>query len=257
MIGSTCDAIIQRVELELLAKRNDAFDHPTTTLAFAQSLDGSISSEIGAQIQLSNLRSQTMTHDLRARHGAILVGINTVLVDDPQLTVRLVDGPSPRPVVVDNSLRFPLRARMLNGGSVRPIIATTFDASTRREDRLRSAGADVIRLPADHVGRVDLGALLCCLRRLNICSLMVEGGTGVITSFLLAGLADRVVMTICPVLVGGVPAITVPTAAQRGKLPPLYEPLYAYCDGDLILCASFRPPDNGICPPGKAPDGCV
>ena len=65
------------------------------------------------------------------------MGINTVLVDDPQLTVRLVAGPNPRPVVLDSSLRFPPRARMMNGCGVRPVIATTFDAPSEREDRLR------------------------------------------------------------------------------------------------------------------------
>jgi len=236
--------MIQRVELALQAKRHNAIDRPTTTLAFAQSLDGSITNEIGAQVQLSNLRSQTMTHHLRARHGAILVGINTVLVDDPLLTVRLVNGPNPRPVVVDSSLRFPPCARMLKGGGVRPLVATTYDAPARRENCLRAAGAEVIRLPADHSGRVDLGALLCCLRRKNISSLMVEGGAGVITSFLLAGLADYLVLTICPVFVGGVRAVTAPMVAQQGRYPLLYEPQYACCDGDLILYASFRPPDK-------------
>jgi GTP cyclohydrolase II len=239
MIDGHYTAIIHRVERDLLAAQHDVSDHPTTTLAFAQSLDGSICGRTGARTQLSNLQSQTMTHHLRARHDAILVGVNTVLVDDPRLTVRLVDGPSPRPVVVDSSLRLPPRAQMMNGSGVRPLIATTFNAPAQREDRLRSTGAEVLRLPADHAGRVDLAALLRCLRRLNTRSLMVEGGAEIITSFLMAGLADRLVLTICPVLLGGLPAINSRTLAHPGKLPTLYEPVYAFCDGDLILCANL------------------
>jgi 3,4-dihydroxy 2-butanone 4-phosphate synthase/GTP cyclohydrolase II len=245
MINDHYSAIIHRVERGLLAAQHDVSARPTTTLAFAQGLDGSISGKTGTRTQLSNPQSQTMTHHLRARHDAILVGINTVLVDDPRLTVRLVDGPSPRPVVVDSSLRLPPRALMMNGGGIQPLIATTFNAPAHREDRLRSAGAEVIRLPADHAGRVDLAALLRCLRRLNIRSLMVEGGAEIITSFLVAGLADRLVLTICPVLLGGQPAINSRTPAHPGKLPTLYEPVYASCDGDLILCANLSEPMNG------------
>lgn len=231
-------AIIDRVERGLVPAQCDVSDRPTTTLAFAQSLDGSISGKFGTRAQLSNVQSQTMTPHLRALHSGILVGINTVLVDDPRLTVRLIKGPSPRPIVLDSSLRCPPCALMMNGDGGRPLIATTVRASAEREDRLRSAGAEVIRLPADKFGRVDLVALLSCLPDLNIRSLMVEGGAEVITSFLLARLADRLVVTICPMFLGGIPAINSSAQDHPSSLPSLDEPEYALCGGDLIVCAN-------------------
>ena len=96
--------------LERMKEHPLALDRPYTTLAYAQSLDGSIAATPGRTLHLSNALSRTMTHHLRARHDAILVGINTVLTDNPRLTVRLTAGRHPRPVVIDGCLRMPLGA---------------------------------------------------------------------------------------------------------------------------------------------------
>ena len=86
-------------------------DRPRVTLTYAQSLDGSITARSGAPLSLSGAESLHYTHQLRAAHDAILVGIGTVLSDDPRLDVRLVTGPSPRPIVLDSELRCPVTAR--------------------------------------------------------------------------------------------------------------------------------------------------
>ncbi|HEX9595492.1 MAG TPA: RibD family protein, partial [Anaerolineales bacterium] len=96
----------------LAASLNQAgdLDRPTVTLSYAQSLDGSIALHRGEPLTLSGPESMAMTHRLRAAHDAILVGIGTVISDDPQLNVRLVEGRNPQVVVLDSRLRLPLTA---------------------------------------------------------------------------------------------------------------------------------------------------
>ncbi len=216
---------------------------PSVTLSFAQSLDGSIAAESGKPLQLSNRESQTLTHELRALHDAILVGINTVLSDDPRLTVRLVEGKNPRPIVLDSCLRLPLGARLLRSGSVQPIIATTIGASVERERRLRDAGADVIRVPSEAGGRVDLGILLGRLYGQGIHSLMVEGGAQVITDFLAGDLVDRMIVTIAPQVVGGLNAVkSLARVPARTRLTNVRHESLA---GDLVVYADVEKPVSG------------
>ena len=100
-----------------------AAGRPVVTLSYAQSLDGSIAARRGFPLQISGTESAQLTHQLRAVHDAILVGIGTVLADDPHLTVRHAQGKDPQPVVLDSQLRFPLGAKLLRERS--PWIATT------------------------------------------------------------------------------------------------------------------------------------
>lgn len=181
---------------------------PFFTLAYAQSLDGSIAGEDSRPLSLSCEPTWQLTHELRASHDAILVGIGTVVADDPMLTVRLVAGPSPQPVVVDSRLRLPTQARLLDGGGRRPWIATTEGANDEAEEDLRSRGADVFRLPALENGWVDLHALAERLAAMGIAHVLVEGGARILTSFLKARLADHAVVTVSPQFVGGVAALT-------------------------------------------------
>ncbi len=199
---------------EWCASRHPA---PFVTLTYAQSLDGSIAAEPGKPLQLSNPESQAFTHQLRAMHDAVLVGVNTVLSDDPRLTVRLVGGRSPQPIVLDGQLRFPLAARLLRSPCVAPIIVTTDGACAMREGALREAGAQVVRLPSIPNGHIDLRSLLMHLQQLGIGSLMVEGGGRVITNFLSSDAVDLLIVTIVPRLVGGVPAVQpTPTGMRLG-----------------------------------------
>jgi 3,4-dihydroxy 2-butanone 4-phosphate synthase/GTP cyclohydrolase II len=214
---------------------------PWVTLSYAQSLDGSISIKPGKRFQLSNPHSQTLTHQLRSLHDAVLVGINTVLADDPRLTVRLVKGKNPRPVVLDGRLRFPLASRLLRPPCVPPIIATTIKASLLREKRLRKSGAQVIRLRSRRNGLLDLRMLLTHLGQLGIRSLMVEGGARVITDFLTLQLVDQMVVTVSPVVVGGMNAVTqfVPTLHSRVR-SRLTNVQYHSFAGDLVVYADVE-----------------
>ncbi len=116
----------------------------------------------------------TLTHSLRACHDAILVGIGTVLADNPRLTVRLVAGKDPQPVIVDSRLLFPPYAELLRHPRP-PWIATSQKADHKRQETLEAAGARVFRLPSAN-GWVDLDCLLKLLSDRGLNSLMVGGG---------------------------------------------------------------------------------
>lgn len=175
---------------------------PFVTLSYAQSLDGSITARHGQPTALSGQQAMTFTHRLRASHNAILVGIGTILADDPRLTVRLTGGRQPQPVVLDSRLRFPLTAELLHHPN-QPWIITTSTALADREQALTAVGATIIRLPQDAAGRVSLPHVLEWLASQSVRSLMVEGGGTVMTAFLQQQLVDRLVLTIAPRLLGG------------------------------------------------------
>jgi 3,4-dihydroxy 2-butanone 4-phosphate synthase/GTP cyclohydrolase II len=179
---------------------------PLVTLSYAQSLDGSLAACRGQPLALSGPESLELTHRLRAAHDAILVGIGTVLADNPRLTVRLASGPQPQPVVLDSDLRTPPGAALL-GGPRPPWIAATEAAPPDRASGLERAGARLLRFPPGPDGRIPLPALLERLAELGVNSLMVEGGAEVITAFLANRLADQVVLTVAPLFVGGLRAV--------------------------------------------------
>jgi 3,4-dihydroxy 2-butanone 4-phosphate synthase/GTP cyclohydrolase II len=195
-------AFLQPLFERLAARDDNAGRAPFVTLSYAQSVDGGTMARPSRPFALSSEESFRMTHRLRSRHDALLVGINTVLVDDPRLTVRLCDGDHPQPVVLDSRLRFPLDARLLAHPDKPPLLLTTAAAPPREVARMESKGACVCVLPADATGRVDLFAALQCLAERGVKSLMVEGGATVINSFLQSRLLDYCVITVVPKLIG-------------------------------------------------------
>jgi GTP cyclohydrolase II len=184
---------------------------------------------------LSGPQSLLLTHYLRAAHDAILVGIGTVLADNPLLNVRLVEGKNPQPVIVDSQLRFPLDANLLRRHPLAPWIATSEQADRERQRRLESAGARVLRLPPTSGGFVDLDALLKQLGECGIRSLMVEGGARIITSFLARQLANYLVLTVVPRLVGGVRAVGNLGAFEPARFPGLRHIGSQRLGEDLVL----------------------
>jgi riboflavin-specific deaminase-like protein len=191
-----------RATLTRMENKNGKIPRPVVTLAFAQSLDGCITASQGSSTAISSIQSLFITHQLRAMHNAILVGINTVLVDDPQLTVRHADGDDPIPVVLDSRLRTPPTAKLLQQGRRQAIIATLPGACKERELKLVEAGARVIRMPEAPGGGIRLSDLFCWLREQQIRSLMIEGGSKVISSVLADCLGDQLVLTIAPEIFG-------------------------------------------------------
>lgn len=209
---------------------------PLVGLCFAQSLDGCLTVERGKPTALSGAQSSRLTHRLRAAHDAILVGVGTVIADDPQLSVRHVQGRDPQPVVLDSRLRMPLEARLLQRTGSPVWIATTPAADSEKRIALEGAGTRLLVLPADDQGRVSLTALLDVLAENGVNSLMVEGGAQVITNFLTQGLVDWVAVTIAPVFLGGLPAI-------EGSLPTplrLKNPQFEQLGEDILIFGRLR-----------------
>jgi diaminohydroxyphosphoribosylaminopyrimidine deaminase / 5-amino-6-(5-phosphoribosylamino)uracil reductase len=167
---------------------------PFVTAKFAMSLDGKIATHTGESRWITNEEARANAHRLRHIHDAILVGINTVIADDPELTVRLDGAESRQPlrVVVDSQLRIRQSARIVGPNT---LIATT------RQGRM--GAAEVVHLPAGADGRVSLPALLDELGGRGILSLLVEGGAEVHASFFADGLVDKVYAYIAPRLIGG------------------------------------------------------
>jgi GTP cyclohydrolase II len=226
----------------LIAKAADhrqATGRPWITLSYAQSLDGCIATRQGKPLALSGAQSLKLTHQLRAAHNAILVGIGTVLADNPQLTVRLADGQNPQPVVLDSKLRFPQDARLLRDHPVSPWIVTGQNADPVRQELLEGVGARVLRLPTTTDGQVDLVALLDELGASGINSLMIEGGAGIITSFLHQRLPDLLVLTISPMLVGGLHAVGNLGESNVTRFLRLSQVGHEQLGQDLILWGKF------------------
>lgn len=174
---------------------------PFVTLKFAQTLDGRIATATGDSKWISGEKFRRLAHRLRSIHDAVLVGIDTVLADDPELTVRLVKGRNPARVILDSRLRIPLKAKVLTSGAP-TIIATASGADETKQSRLRDIGAEVLVVAADENGDVDLRELLKMLAERNISSVLVEGGSGVITSFLRRKLVDKMVVALAPRVMG-------------------------------------------------------
>jgi GTP cyclohydrolase II len=233
---STCvkaSVIIKAVEDRVSQGSNNP-KLPFVTLTFAQSIDGSIAAKAGQQMYLSNKHSQTMTHKLRAIHDGIMVGISTVITDDPQLSVRLVDGETPTAIVLDSKLRIPITSRLLQHAGKAPIIVCTDRADRQKLHALEAAGAKVLSLPEQPNGRVNLVEMLTELKNMGIEKVMVEGGACVITSFLHSKLANQLVLTICPVFVGGMPCFNGKNTSCA-SLPKLVNMNTEVLSGDLVV----------------------
>ena len=177
---------------------------PLVTAKFAMSLDGKIATRTGDSKWISGVESRRYVHQLRAFSDSIMAGIGTVIADDPQLTARSPSGtPLPRQplrVVVDSSGRLPVRSTLLRQPG-HTLVAMANDSKAKRIV-LEEARAEVLAAPAAD-GRVDLLALLMELGNRGVTTVFVEGGATLLGSLFDAGLVDRVVAFVAPVIVGG------------------------------------------------------
>jgi diaminohydroxyphosphoribosylaminopyrimidine deaminase/5-amino-6-(5-phosphoribosylamino)uracil reductase len=194
--------------LEQQARRlNEAYLHytrtgiPFITIKYAQSLDGRIATASGASRWISAEASQRFVHQLRAEHDAIMVGIGTVVADDPQLTVRLVKGRNPVRICLDSQLRIPLNARVFQGEG-RTLIITTAGNAQDKIEALQVKECYVLVAQQGLDERLDLRSAMKTLAELGIASILVEGGKEVITSLLRGGLVNRMVVITAPLIIG-------------------------------------------------------
>ena len=206
------------VSTGLLAERNAVLNEayskyivrrvPFVTLKAALTLDGKIACRTGDSKWISSAGTRDYVHLLRGEQDALMIGVNTLIADDPLLTVRHPGWPAKTivRVVVDSRLRFPPASRILSTlDRGRIIVFAGREAPADKAAALEARGVDV-RRPAGHAAAWDLREILAELGRLEIAALLVEGGSRLFTSFVENGLADKAILTYAPRLVGGAAA---------------------------------------------------
>lgn len=177
---------------------------PFVAIKFAASLDGKIATHSGNSKWISNEKARDWARNLRGNYQAILVGINTVIKDDPHLGVRRVGKKDPVRIILDSTLKIPLKSQVLRDDSV--IIATTVGGDKKKQEILTRKGVSLLIFKGKSVPLIKL---LAELRKREIISVLVEGGGKVIGSFLDMKLADKVYVFHAPILIGGGKAISI------------------------------------------------
>lgn len=246
------------------SRLNEAFNHwmvhrtPFVTVKSAMTLDGRIATAAGESKWITGPRARAEGQRLRQEAGAILVGVNTVLADNPSLTRRPARGrrippagPPLRRVILDSLARTPPAARVLTDGAAPTVIVVTRAAPARRVAALArrvtvwTAPAAARRAGTPGRPGVNLSWVLRRLGREGVTQLLVEGGGEVNASFLLGGLAQRVAFFYAPKVLGGRTArraVAGPGARSRAQMPALHEVSWRRLGGDWLLTALVKRP---------------
>ncbi|MEC0170445.1 bifunctional diaminohydroxyphosphoribosylaminopyrimidine deaminase/5-amino-6-(5-phosphoribosylamino)uracil reductase RibD [Paenibacillus graminis] len=175
---------------------------PFVTLKSASTLDGKLATRTGDSKWISNGQAREIVHTLRHRHQGIMVGVNTVIADNPSLTTRMeVPGLNPVRIVIDSTLRIPLDAAVIRDGRAPAIVVTTESADPVKRAALLDAGVQIVVSGAGP--RVDLKTAMTRLGELEIGSILLEGGGTLNGAMLESGLVDRVILFFAPKIVGG------------------------------------------------------
>ncbi len=227
-------------------KLNEAFikfitkKEPFVFMKVAQTIDGKIATATGNSKWITGDLSREYVHRLRNEADALLVGIGTVLADNPSLDCRVKGGINPFRVIIDSSLKIPLNAKLLKHKDNRTIIAATEKAGRKKIGQLTSLGVKVITIKSRQ-GKVDLKKLMKELGKLAITSVMIEGGSTINASALSSKIVDKVFVFIAPKIIGGTDSIP----SIGGKSPSLLKSAYQLKDirtlsfGDDILIEGY------------------
>ncbi len=199
---------------------------PHVTLKLATSLDGRIATASGESKWITGEAARLEGHRMRAAHDAILVGVETVLADDPELTARLPGRPVDQPlrVVLDSRLRTPPTAKVASGESLILTLAEPVPVGDALVEQVEADG-----------DRPSVTAILSALKRRGVASVLIEGGGQVAASFLRAGLVDRLEWFRAPILLGaeGRPCVAVLALARLADAPRFRRLAVAPCGDDL------------------------
>jgi diaminohydroxyphosphoribosylaminopyrimidine deaminase / 5-amino-6-(5-phosphoribosylamino)uracil reductase len=228
------DAAAALVSLRPRAPRPDGV-RPVVVAQLGQTLDGRIATVSGASKYISGREALKHLHRLRAGVDAVLVGVGTVAADDPQLTVRLVEGRSPVRVVIDPRGRMPRDARMLRDGSAPVLLVCGPDATA-------PDGADVLRLPLDPSGGFAPDAVVSALGARGLHRILVEGGAETLGRFLDAGRIDVLHLLVAPMILGsGKAGLSMrPIQCLSDALRPRTD-VHVFDDGDVLFTCDMRP----------------
>ncbi|MBI3070780.1 MAG: bifunctional diaminohydroxyphosphoribosylaminopyrimidine deaminase/5-amino-6-(5-phosphoribosylamino)uracil reductase RibD [Deltaproteobacteria bacterium] len=218
---------------------------PLVTLKVALTLDGKIATETGDSKWVTSEAARRRARALRAENDAVLVGVETILADDPRLTARFPGAREPLRVVLDSRLRTPPDAALFHDVRRASVLIATAenDTDTRAEirARLESRGAEIVEAPADAHG-IRIDALLAELQRRGVQSLLVEGGARVHGSFIRECVADRLVAFVAPKLLGDARA---KSFFHRGRAASMADAIHVEATnfelvgGDIMLTGRF------------------
>ena len=180
---------------------NPPSDTSWVTLKLASSIDGRIATASGESRWITGQLARERVHQMRSEHDAVVVGANTAIRDDPELTVRLpgYGGPQPARVVLDTHQRLPLTSCLVRTAHISPVVVIT---ALKPSPALLDAGVRVLQRPAQEAG-MDIPQVLELLRNEGLGRLFVEGGGRVAASFIRAGVVDRLEWFRAPLILGG------------------------------------------------------
>jgi GTP cyclohydrolase II len=234
---------------ELMGAVHARSNRPYVILKYAQTLDGRIATATGDSKWISSEAERVVSHGLRAACDAVMVGVNTVIQDDPQLTVRMVPGASQVRVVLDSTLRLPRDAKLLDGDAATVVVTTDRSPRPARES-LRQRDISVHVVSTSPAG-VDVQEALGLLRKLGIESLLVEGGARVITSLLGSRVVDRLIVGVAPAIIGaGTEAVGDLSVARVADGVRLRNRVVSAVGDDVLVAFDVPVRDTPPTPPG-------
>jgi diaminohydroxyphosphoribosylaminopyrimidine deaminase/5-amino-6-(5-phosphoribosylamino)uracil reductase len=214
---------------------------PFVTLKIAETLDGRIADSTGSSKWITNSQSQKYAHELRAQHDAILVGANTVIKDNPQLNVRHAKGNNPLRVVIDGRLASPIYSKVFKD-TANTVVFTSAEAFNLRKTKvaqLERQGVRVLKLSSKSK-QISLNQVMKQLHKINISSILVEGGANILSQFINEKLADKLVVIIAPKILGdGMHSITLSKNLSIKKVLQLNNVSVDKLGGDVLVEGYF------------------
>lgn len=239
--------VVTGVEEKACLKLNRAFVKyiqkglPFVTLKIAQTIDGRIATKTGHSQWISSYKSRVEAHRIRRDNDAVIVGLETVNADDPQLTVRFVRGVNPFRIVLDSHLNIPLHSKLLTDEFVSKTIIATVETDSPAAEKIKQAGAHVWTIEKNAEGRISLLHLLEKMGHARMSSVMVEGGAKVVTSFLKEKLADHIVLAIAPKILGsGIDSISDLNIVEVDQSVVLENISVRNLEADLLVSADLN-----------------
>ncbi len=216
-------------------------NRPFVVAQLGQSLDGRIATRTGDSAGLGRAPSLVHLHKLRAHVDAVVVGMGTVLADDPQLNVRMCEGPNPARIILDARGQIRPDARCLNGADgARRLVFCGAAAAQRLQASSLPAGVEVIPVPLDAKGHFELNTLAALWQQHGFARVLIEGGAGIVSAAVAAGIVDRLHLLVSPLILGsGLSGLSLPPIDKiaDGLRPQVVPHLLG--EGEVLFACAF------------------